>query len=238
MISETERLQIMDKFKIFFRDEIIKNHKKNTEKLKKLKEFKVNPFLWYYLANYLTGNSSALSLAKVLVYPRVLGTSITTSFGTSMQKFISTVLKGYGSTTSGIDIEFIDQVDGKKKYCQLKSGPDALNNYDVTTIINHFKSAKRLAKTNNLIVSSEDFIFCTVYGESSQMNSFISKLADDYTVYMGKEFWHRLTGEEDFYNRLIDCISEVVNEVDMKSFVEEVIEALSKEIESEFTEKK
>ena len=109
--------------------------------------------------------SSALSLAKVLVYPRVLGTSITTSFGTSMQKFISTVLKGYGSTTSGIDIEFIDQIDGRKKYCQLKSGPDALNNYDVTTIINHFKSAKRLAKTNNLIVSSEDFIFCTVYGE-------------------------------------------------------------------------
>lgn len=238
MISETERLQIMNKFKKFFRDEIIKNHKKNTEKLKKLKEFKVNPFLWYYLANYLTGNSSALSLAKVLVYPRVLGTSITTSFGTSMQKFISTVLKGYGSTTSGIDIEFIDQIDGRKKYCQLKSGPDALNNYDVTTIINHFKSAKRLAKTNNLIVSSEDFIFCTVYGEPSQMNSFISKLADDYTVYMGKEFWHRLTGEEDFYNRLIDCISEVVNEVDMKSFVEEVIEALSKEIESEFAEDK
>ena len=238
MISETDRLQIMDKFKKFFRDEIIKNHKRNTEKLKKLKEFKVNPFLWYYLANYLTGNSSALSLAKVLVYPRVLGTSITTSFGTSMQKFISTVLKGYGSTTSGIDIEFIDQIDGKKKYCQLKSGPDALNNYDVTTIINHFKSAKRLAKTNNLIVSSEDFIFCTVYGEPSQMNSFISKLADDYTVYMGKEFWHRLTGEEDFYNRLIDCISEVVNEVDMKSFVEEVIEALSKEIESEFAEEK
>ena len=155
-----------------------------------------------------------------------------------MQKFISTVLKGYGSTTSGIDIEFIDQIDGRKKYCQLKSGPDALNNYDVTTIINHFKSAKRLAKTNNLIVSSEDFIFCTVYGEPSQMNSFISKLADDYTVYMGKEFWHRLTGEEDFYNRLIDCISEVVNEVDMKSFVEEVIEALSNEIESEFAEEK
>lgn len=238
MISETERLQIMNKFKKFFRDEIIKNHKKNTEKLKKLKEFKINPFLWHYLANYLTGNSSARSLAKVLVYPRVLGTSITTSFGTSMQKFISTVLKGYGSTTSGIDIEFIDQIDGRKKYCQLKSGPDALNNYDVTTIINHFKSAKRLARTNNLVVSAEDFIFCTVYGESSQMNSFISKLADDYPVYMGKEFWYRLTGEEDFYNRLIDCISEVVNEVDMKSFVEEVIEALSKEIESEFAEDK
>ena len=34
MISETERLQIMDKFKIFFRDEIIKNHKKILKNLK------------------------------------------------------------------------------------------------------------------------------------------------------------------------------------------------------------
>lgn len=68
------------------------------------------------------------------------------------------------------------------------------------------------------------------------MNSFILELSRDYTVYMGKDFWHRLTGEEDFYNRLINAISEVVNEVDMPAVVEEVIEALSQEIAVKLSE--
>jgi len=236
MIPENERLEILNKFKAFFKDEIISNHRKNTVKLKKLKEFNINPFLWYYLAKYLTGDTSPQSIAKILVYPRVLGTSITTTFGTAMQKFISRVLQGFGSTTPGIDIEFTDQTDLTKKYCQLKAGPDSINRDDVTTIKNHFKAAKNRARTNNLQISSDDFIFCTLYGERSEMNSFILELSRDYTVYMGKYFWHRLTGEEDFYNRLINAISEVVNEVDMPAVVEEVIEALSQEIAVKLSE--
>ena len=84
--------------------------------------------------------------------------------------------------------------------------------------------------------SSDDFVFYTIYGKRSEMNSFISELSRDYTVYMGKEFWHRLTGEEEFYNRLINAIIEVVDEVDMPSIVEKVIEDLSKEIELKITE--
>ena len=236
MIPENDRLDILNKFKAFFRDEIISNHRKNTGKLKKLEEFNINPFLWYYLAKYLTGNTSPQSIAKILVYPRVLGTSITTTFGTAMQKFISRVLQGFGSMTPGIDIEFIDQVDRRKKYCQLKAGPNVINKEDVPSIKNHFREARNRARTNNLQISSDDFIFCTLYGEKSEMNSFIKELSKDYTVYMGKEFWHRLTGEEDFYNRLINAISEVVDEVDMPSVVEEVIEALSKEIELKLAE--
>lgn len=75
-----------------------------------------------YLANFLTGNSSPKSIAKALIYPRILGTSITTSFGTNIQKFTNDVLDAFGSTTPGIDIEFIDRIDGHKKYCQMKSG--------------------------------------------------------------------------------------------------------------------
>ncbi|MFB2838341.1 PmeII family type II restriction endonuclease [Floridanema evergladense] len=235
MIPDNKRTEILDKFKAFFRDEIINNHRKNTLKLKRLQEFKINPFLWFYLAKYLTGDTSPVSIAKILIYPRVLGTSITTTFGTAMQKFISTVLEGFGSTTPGIDIEFVDQIDFTKKYCQLKSGPDSINRDDVTTIKNHFREARNRAKTNNLKISSDDFVFCTIYGERSEMNSFILELSRDYTVYMGKEFWYRLTGEEAFYNRLINAIIEIVDEMDMLSIVEKVIEDLSKEISSKVT---
>ena len=31
-------------------------------------------------------------------------------------------------------------IDGEKKYCQLKSGPDTINKDDVETIAGHFKS--------------------------------------------------------------------------------------------------
>src|SRR5699024_1073932 len=102
---------------------IAKSHMANTEKLTSLEQFNVNPFLNKYLANFLTGNDDSRSVAKALVYPRVLGTSINTTFGNQMQSFISDVLGGQGSLSPGIDIEFIDKIDGHKKYCQIKAGP-------------------------------------------------------------------------------------------------------------------
>jgi hypothetical protein len=111
-------LEILDKAKEWFRNIIAVNHIANTRKLKKSSEFNINPFLAIYLANFLTGNSSAKSIAKALIYPRILGTSITTSFGTNIQKFTNDVLDAFGSTTPGIDIEFVDRIDGHKKYCQ------------------------------------------------------------------------------------------------------------------------
>lgn len=80
----------------------------------------MNPFLNKYLANYLTGNDDPKSVSKALIYPRVLGTSINTSFGSNLQKFINTTLEGYGSTTTGMDIEFIDKLDGRKNTVKLK----------------------------------------------------------------------------------------------------------------------
>ena len=114
------KTKIINKFKECFRENLIVRHKLNTEKLTDIKKFNINPFLLHYLGYYLEGNSNPETLAKVLVYPRVLQTSISTTFGTMMQRFTSEVLDAYGSTTSGIDIEFIDCEDGRKKYCQGK----------------------------------------------------------------------------------------------------------------------
>src|SRR5665647_173977 len=132
--------------------------------------------------NIQEGNSDPESLAKALVYPRVLGTSITTSFGTQMQTFITIVLGAYGSTTKGIDIEFIDQVDKRKKYCQLKSGPNAINKDDIKTIKDHFQAVRNLARTNNLKINLNDLILCLTYGEDSEKNSFIKQLEQELSL--------------------------------------------------------
>jgi len=233
-MNQKGKNKILKSFKEWFKDSLIESHRKNTLKLKDINEFNINPFLLYYLANYLEGNSNPESLAKALVFPRALGTSITTSFGTQMQTFITKVLGAYGSTTTGIDIEFIDQIDRRKKYCQLKSGPNAINKDDIKTIKDHFQGVKNLARTNNLKIDLSDLVFCLTYGEESEKNSFIKALEKEYKVYMGKDFWHRFTGDQFFYRDLIHSAGEIAKEVNMKNIVDDVIKNLSEDIETRF----
>ena len=227
---------ILKNAKLFFKESIIESHISNTKKLKKLKEFNVNPFLAIYLANYLEGTVNSKSIAKALIYPRVLGSSITTSFGTHLQNFCCKVLSGYGSTTQGIDIEFIDYIDGRKKYCQIKAGPNTINKDDIKTIIDHFKGVKNLARTNNTNLNTTDLIVGIFYGLPEELSQHYKKIDEEYPVFIGKEFWHRLTGSENFYYELIEAIVEVSEETEKdlnkgKDLLEEVINTLALEIE-------
>ncbi len=229
------RKQIIENAKTFFREEIVQNHIDGAcKRASKLSEYNINPFLFKYLANFLTGNDKPESIARALVLPRILGSSINTSFGMKIQNLISSLFQGLGSTTQGIDIEFIDAIDGRKKYCQLKAGPNTINHDDVTTIINHFNGVRNLARTNNLNVNINDMIVGVVYGEESELSSHYKKIGNSYPVIIGKDFWHRLTGKDDFYYELIDAVGEVALEVDASKVVEKTISILAKEIEIKY----
>jgi len=236
-MTEQERTIIISEFKLWFKDVLVASHKFNTEKLKDIAEFQINPFTLYYLASFLEGNTDPISLAKVLVLPRVLQTSISTSFGIQMQRFITKTLGATGSISSGFDFDFVDQIDGRTKYCQLKSGPSALNKDDVITVDNHFKAIKGLAKANHKTLQYGDLVFCLLYGERNEINGFIRKLKDkDIEVYIGKEFWHRFTGDPNFYHHLIVAAGEISKEIDMKDFVNEVILELSTKIDQRYND--
>lgn len=216
-LQEQEALLL--KAQSWFRDTILPKHLTNTSKLKDVKNFDINPFLAPYLAVFMTGELTAQSIAKAITYPRVLGSSITTSFGQNMQKFISDVLaNAFGSTTTGIDLEFTDCKDGRKKYCQVKLGPNTINKDDVVTIHNHFKAVRNLGRTNNIPVRQDDMVIGILYGVPGQEKNHYKTLRDthDYPVFIGQEFWHRLTGAEDFYPRLIESISAVALETEEK----------------------
>ncbi|MCB7068529.1 restriction endonuclease [Caldibacillus sp. 210928-DFI.2.22] len=230
--------EIIEKAKEFFRKEIAPSHIANTEKLTKLKEFNLNPFLDKYKASFLTGNADPKSIAKALIYPRVLGTSINTTFGNKLQKFCSEVLEGFASTTSGIDIEFIDKLDGRRKYCQIKAGPNTINKDDVETIKGHFAGVKNLARTNNLSVGLNDLIVGVFYGTPKELSGHYKKINQEYPVIVGAEFWYRLTGEEDFYDRLTGAIGEVASEYDGSELMDKVINSLAIEIEESLKPKK
>jgi hypothetical protein len=234
-MDEKTKEEILEKARVWMRNELILAHKANTLKLANSDEFIINPFLLPYLANFLEGNSDFKTLAKVLIYPRVLGSSINTSFGQRTQQLITKLFEGIsGSTTSGIDIEFMDKKDNKKKYCQVKAGPNVINSDDVTTIKNHFRDLLRLAKTNNLDINNTNLMFCLLYGESSQQNTFITEIGKEYTVSTGQDFWYRFTGDKNFYKDLIKAFSEVANEVNMKKVVNSVINELAKDLEKKY----
>lgn len=229
-MTEIERQGILNSVKDWFREVILPNHIANTVKLVDSAEFNINPFLAPYIAGYLTGELTPASVAQALLLPRVLGTSITTSFGQNIQTFISDVLKdSFGSMVAGIDLEFIDGIDGRRKYCQAKLGPNTINKDDVETIHNHFRTARNLGRTNNVQVIHSDLVVGILYGESGDESSHYKKLRDthDYPVYIGKDFWHHLTGDANFYQELKVAIAEVAVEARGSEIVKDVAKALA-----------
>lgn len=237
-MTDVEKKKLLGKAEKFFRETIAIQHIENLKKLKKLDQFDVNPFLVTYLAYFLTGNGDPKSLAKALVYPRILGTSITTSFGSSFQrKFISEVLGAVGTIITGTDIEFVDQIDHRKKYCQLKSGPNNINFDDVETIKNKFRGIRNLAKQNNKKLSVDDLIVGVLYGTKDSLSVFYHKIAEDYPVLVGEDFWYHLTGDKSFYTELGERFGKVARETDAKDLLEEVINDLAKDIEENFVRK-
>ena len=226
-MTDQEKQSILTSAKKFFRSRIVQNHNANTKKLQDISEFNINPFLNKYLAQFAFGNSTPESMAKALIYPRVLGTSITTSFGTNMQYFCNDVLAAYASTTSGIDIEFIDAFDGVRKYCQIKAGPNTINKDDVPVIKDHFRALINLGRTNGVRIASADCVVGVFYGNESELSSHYQKIAEDYPVYVGKDFWHHLTGDAAFYDDLISAFAEVAEEMNSSELLNNTIDRLA-----------
>jgi len=120
----------------------------------------------------LVGNYSPDGVAKALFYPRVLGTSINTSFGTRIQNMFVELGIAEGSKIKGMDIEFVDKIDNRQKWCQLKSGPNTINSEDVQPLIKKFTTTLNLARTNKSLqgISNNDFVVGVLYGDSSELS--------------------------------------------------------------------
>lgn len=232
-MTQEQKQAIIDSGKDYFRTKIIPNHIGNLKKLS-LSSFNINPFLVNYLAAFLCGNTEPESLAKALLYPRILGSSINTSFGQSIQIFISQVsaIAGSASGIDGVDVEFIDAIDGRKKYCQCKAGPQTINHDDVDTILLHFKKLQGKARIDKLSIQMDDLIVGVLYGEPNELSANYRTINTTYPVLVGADFWEHLTGDKDFYKSLAKAFGEVVEEenIDGSKLILEKVQQIAKEI--------
>jgi hypothetical protein len=232
-MENKQRKELLEKAKDFFRKNVVEAHvNAGLDRASQLKEYNVNPFLFKYLANFLRGNDNPRSIAEALIYPRILGSSITTIFGTHWQAIIAELFEGMGSVTHGIDIEYIDAIDGRKKYCQIKSGPNTINKDDITTILNHFRDIRGLARVNRLNIGLDDLVVGVLYGTTDELSNHYNTINKTHPVYVGQDFWHRITGDENFYFELIESIGNVAKEVDASEKLEEAIVKLTQEVKA------
>ena len=229
-MNENELLQIITEY---FKGNIFENHKKNVlEEHSKLKSYKINPIIVKYLSKVLEDNYTPIGIAKALYYPRVLGTSITTSFGTRIQRMFVELGLADGSLIPEMDIEFIDKIDNRRKWCQLKSGPNTINSGDVSPLLRKFSKVANLGRTNAMNLSNSDLILGVLYGTEEQLSQHYRKIDNTYPVIIGAEFWHRLTGFPDFYNKLVTSLDSMILNINTENFFERGYMVLASEIES------
>ena len=224
---------LIDKLEDWWMEDVYEKHKANAKKLKKSKAFKINPFLHPYIANFVYGDISPLSLAKALVLPRLMGTSVTTTFGSKMQNFIVTnVEHARGSGIDGIDIEFQDQTIPSRPvmYCQVKAGPNTINADDVEPIANKFTKLRNKARLDGLSLASDSSIVGVLYGTREDLsNNYLNiERKHGYGVFVGAEFWEKLTGDIDFYNKMSSKLHSVSLSINEEDYIQEIILNLSK----------
>jgi len=227
-MEEIELLKIVTEY---FERNIFENHKSNSIKNhSKLKSYKINPIVVKYLSKILDDNFSPIGIAKALYYPRVLGTSINTSFGTRIQNMFVALKLAEGSLIKGMDIEFTDKIDGRKKWCQLKSGPNTINSEDVFPLLKKFTTVTNLARTNSLAMNNSDLILGVLYGEENQLSQHYQKINQQFPVVIGKDFWHRITGFPNFYDKLVQELDVTIASLNTEDFFSEGVELLASEI--------
>lgn len=226
---------IIEEIVEYFRVYIFENHitaSINTHS--KLKSYNINPIVVKYLSKVLENDYTPIGVAKALFYPRVLGTSINTSFGTRIQNMFVDLKIAEGSLIKGMDIEFMDKIDNRRKWCQLKSGPNTINSEDVKPLIRKFTDTINLARTNKAFknINNTDFIVGVLYGEVDELSMHYRVIDKTHPVIIGKEFWHRVTGFPDFYEGLVQNLQLLIENIDTQDLINLGVEKLSKEIES------
>lgn len=234
--SESE---LLNRAQGYFEKNFMKRQKDSIQKLK-LDDIKFNPFLIRELASRISNQIDSISIAKAMVFPRVLGTSASTSFGSNTQNMIVSIMgQDVSSNVSDMDIEYQSPVTGDYRWAQLKAGPSTINKSDIETIERGFQKAQNLARQNqNKRFTFNSSICAVMYGSRDQLSNVYKTMEKNgyVNILVGNEFWYDLTGYPDFYINLITAVEKAAQSISLKDSVDDAIDRIAKEIYSRKSE--
>lgn len=182
----------------------------NEKRIEKLKKTKLNDVLrrknpYLYKAK---GLEIAGDFVKAIL-DAALSSQEETLFGTTLEriaiKACNLAKDGRKSNAVGIDLEFED--DKCRYLVAVKSGPNWGNSSSIKKMVDYFKKAKKIFKTNN--DTNEYKVVCIngcCYGTEANPDKI------DYYKLCGQDFWMFLTGEKDFYLSIIEPLGHKVKE--------------------------
>jgi hypothetical protein len=201
-------------------------HQKRIAGLKGLKLKKVlskkNPYL--FKAKYvLTAQDIIKSLTDAFI-----SSQEETIFGDWLEGlaiFVNEkVYKGRKSGIIGIDLEF--DKDNVRYVVTIKSGPNWGNSSQIAKLTTDFKTAKRTLRTSN----SQLNVNGCCYGRDNQPDK------GDYFKYCGQKFWKFMSGDTDFYTKIIEPLGHQAKERNddfMQSYAQ-MINKFTKELADTF----
>jgi len=180
-------------------------HKKRIIKLEKLRLKNVlkrkNPYL-FKAKNVLTSQELVATILDAY-----LSSQEETIFGDFLEKLAiyvnSIIYGGWKSSAEGIDLEY--DKDNIRYIVSIKSGPNWGNSSQIKRLRNNFKKAKKTLRTSNSKLHAIAINGCC-YGEDPKADK------GDYFKLCGQNFWKEITGEEDFYIKIIEPLGHSAKE--------------------------
>lgn len=113
------------------------------------------------------------------------------------------VYQGRKSGIIGIDLEF--DKDNTRYIVTIKSGPNWGNSSQIAKLVADFKTAKKTLRTSNSQLNIVAVNGCC-YGRDNQPDK------GDYFKYCGQRFWEFMSGDTDFYTKIIEPLGHQAKE--------------------------
>lgn len=180
-------------------------HEKRIGRLKEMKLKKVlskkNPYL--FKAKYvLTAHEIIKSLTDAYI-----SSQEETIFGDWLEGlaiFVNEkVFNGRKSGIPGIDLEF--EMNGTRYIIAIKSGPSWANGSQIAKMKADFITAKKTLRTSNSQINVVAINGCC-YGRDNKPDK------GEYFKYCGQQFWEFITGDSDFYTKIVEPLGHLAKE--------------------------
>lgn len=113
------------------------------------------------------------------------------------------VYSGRKSGIPGIDLEF--DKDNIRYIVTIKSGPNWGNSSQIAKMVADFKTAKKTLRTSNSQMNITAVNGCC-YGRDNNPDK------GDYFKYCGQKFWEFVSGDTDFYTKIIEPLGHQAKE--------------------------
>jgi hypothetical protein len=215
MVSLSHETEVKEKIRIFLRKAIDNINDLSAEEL--VNDAAINPFLVKALEI-----RDIDSFAKFYVYQRV-GRSVVTSFGTTMEHMIR-ALSG-GEKQKWWDIKA--NIQGKTYYMSVKSGPNDMNKDQVELFAQ--RAREILEREPDAIP-----IIAMCYGREP-MGPIATTLRNEgldpsQNTLTGKKLYETITGQPDYYERLLELVGEATSDILRESETIKMIDEKVKEI--------